>query len=70
VRSGRGRLLIEGEERIVAEGDCALIPPGARRKVYNVGSEPLRIVCPCSPAYSDEDTCLTECAPWPVRLRA
>jgi mannose-6-phosphate isomerase-like protein (cupin superfamily) len=60
VRSGQGRLVIEGEERIVAEGDCALIPPGARHKVFNVGTEPLRILCACSPAYSDEDTCLTE----------
>jgi mannose-6-phosphate isomerase-like protein (cupin superfamily) len=60
VSAGRGRLLVEGEERIVLEGDCALIPPGARHKIFNIGSEPLRIVCACSPAYSDEDTCLTE----------
>jgi mannose-6-phosphate isomerase-like protein (cupin superfamily) len=60
VRSGRGRLHIGGEERIIVEGDCALIPAGARHKVFNVGSEPLQIVCACSPAYSDEDTCLTE----------
>jgi mannose-6-phosphate isomerase-like protein (cupin superfamily) len=60
VRCGRGRLVIEGEELIVAEGDCALIPPGARHKVFNVGGEPLRILCACAPAYSDEDTCLTE----------
>jgi mannose-6-phosphate isomerase-like protein (cupin superfamily) len=60
VRSGRGRLHIGDEQRILAEGDCALIPAGARHKVFNVGSGPLRIVCACSPAYSDEDTCLTE----------
>ena len=60
VRSGSGRLVIEGEQRIVTEGDCALIPPGVRHKIFNVGIEPLRIVCACSPAYSDEDTCLTE----------
>jgi mannose-6-phosphate isomerase-like protein (cupin superfamily) len=28
--------------------------------VFNVGTGPLRIVCACSPAYSDEDTCSTE----------
>jgi mannose-6-phosphate isomerase-like protein (cupin superfamily) len=60
VTAGRGRLLIDGEERIVEEGDCALIPSGARHKVFNVGPEPLRIVCACSPAYSDADTRLLE----------
>jgi len=60
VSSGQGRLIVDGEERMIAEGDCALIPPGARHKVFNTGAAPLRIVCACSPAYSDEDTCLTE----------
>lgn len=60
VSAGKGRLLVDGVERIIAEGDCALIPPGARHKVCNVGSVPLRIVCACSPPYSDEDTTLTE----------
>lgn len=57
---GSGRLSIEGEERLVREGDCALIPPGARHKLFNAGDGPLRIVCACAPAYSDEDTVLTE----------
>ncbi|MCW3028604.1 MAG: Cupin 2 conserved barrel domain protein [Solirubrobacterales bacterium] len=60
VSAGKGRLLVDGAERIIAEGDCALIPPGARHKVFNLGSIPLRIVCACSPPYSDEDTTLTE----------
>lgn len=60
VTSGRGRLVLDGEERIVVEGDCALIAPGARHKLFNVGEGPLRVLCACSPAYSDEDTCLTE----------
>jgi mannose-6-phosphate isomerase-like protein (cupin superfamily) len=60
ITAGRGRLIIDGEERVMQEGDCALIPPGARHKVFNVGAEPLRIVCACSPSYSDEDTCLLE----------
>ena len=60
VTAGRGRLIVDGEERIIAEGDCALIPPGETHKLYNVGEHPLRIVCACSPPYSDEDTCLTE----------
>lgn len=59
VMAGEGRLIIDGEERIIGVGDCALIPPGARHKVLNVGVESLRLLCACSPAYSDEDTCLT-----------
>jgi mannose-6-phosphate isomerase-like protein (cupin superfamily) len=60
ILAGRGLLAVDGEERTVGEGDCALIPPGARHKLRNVGEEPLRVVCACAPAYSDEDTCLTE----------
>jgi mannose-6-phosphate isomerase-like protein (cupin superfamily) len=60
VSAGQGRLIIDGEERVIREGDCALIPPGARHKVFNVGVEPLRLICACSPAYSHGDTCLTE----------
>jgi mannose-6-phosphate isomerase-like protein (cupin superfamily) len=60
VTSGTGRLVIDGEEREVGEGDCALIPPGAVHKLFNTGEQPLRIVCACAPAYSDADTVLTE----------
>jgi mannose-6-phosphate isomerase-like protein (cupin superfamily) len=60
VTAGRGRLVIDGDERLIGVGDCALIEPGARHKLFNVGDEPLRVVCACAPAYSDEDTCLTE----------
>jgi mannose-6-phosphate isomerase-like protein (cupin superfamily) len=60
VVSGRGRLILDGEERELEEGDCALIPPGATHKLHNSGSDPLRIVCACAPPYSDEDTRLTE----------
>ncbi len=60
VTAGRGRLVIDGEERLVEVGDCALIPPGARHKLHNAGAEALCVVCACAPAYSDEDTVLTE----------
>jgi mannose-6-phosphate isomerase-like protein (cupin superfamily) len=60
ISAGRGRLVIEGEERFLGEGDCALIPPGARHKLFNVGERPLRVLCACAPAYSDADTTLTE----------
>jgi mannose-6-phosphate isomerase-like protein (cupin superfamily) len=60
VTAGEGRLILDGEERVIVEGDCALIPPGMRHKIFNAGATPLRILCACAPAYSDEDTCLTE----------
>jgi hypothetical protein len=39
-----------------------LRPDPARRatQLFNVGEQPLRVVCACAPAYSDQDTCLTE----------
>jgi mannose-6-phosphate isomerase-like protein (cupin superfamily) len=60
VTAGRGLLRIDGEERPLGEGDCALIAPGARHKLFNTGEVPLRVLCACAPAYSHEDTCLTE----------
>jgi mannose-6-phosphate isomerase-like protein (cupin superfamily) len=60
VTAGSGRLRVDGEEREIATGDCVVIPPGARHKLWNTGDELLRIVCACSPAYSHEDTILTE----------
>ena len=56
VIAGEGRLSVDDEERVIRAGDCALIPPGARHKVANIGDGPLRIVCACAPAYCDEDT--------------
>jgi mannose-6-phosphate isomerase-like protein (cupin superfamily) len=63
VTAGEGRLVIDGEERPFKEGDCALIPPGARHKLFNTGEAPLKILCACAPAYAEEDTCLTEPPP-------
>jgi mannose-6-phosphate isomerase-like protein (cupin superfamily) len=60
VTAGSGRLRVEGEEREIASGDCVVIPPGARHKLWNTGGELLRVVCACSPAYSHQDTILTE----------
>jgi len=60
ITAGTGRLRIGDEERDVRAGDCAVIPPGARHKIWNTGDDVLRIVCACAPAYSDEDTVLTE----------
>lgn len=58
--AGRGRLRVDGEERDVRPGDCVVLPPGAVHKLWNTGEEPLRLLCCCAPAYTHEDTVLTE----------
>jgi mannose-6-phosphate isomerase-like protein (cupin superfamily) len=57
---GVGRMRLGDEEREVTPGDTVVIPPGVRHKVWNSGDEPLRLLCCCAPAYSHEDTVLTE----------
>jgi mannose-6-phosphate isomerase-like protein (cupin superfamily) len=59
---GAGRIRIDGEERDVSAGDAIAIPPGARHKLWNTGSEPLRLLCCCAPAYEHADTFITEAA--------
>jgi mannose-6-phosphate isomerase-like protein (cupin superfamily) len=57
---GRGRLRVGDEEREVEPGDTVVIAPGLRHKLWNTGAEPLRLLCCCAPAYSHEDTVVTE----------
>ena len=59
VVEGRGRLRVGDAEREVGAGDCAVIPPGERHTILNVGEGPLRILCCCAPAYTHEDTVVT-----------
>jgi mannose-6-phosphate isomerase-like protein (cupin superfamily) len=58
--SGAGRMRLGDEEREVAEGDCVVIPPGVEHKLWNTGPDPLVLLCACAPAYSHEDTVITE----------
>jgi len=58
--AGTGRMRLGEEERNVRAGDCVVIPPGQEHKLTNTGAEPLVLLCACAPAYSDEDTVLTE----------
>ena len=60
ITHGRGRIRIEAEEREVKAGDAVAIPPGRRHKLWNTGSETLRLLCCCSPAYEHDDTVLTD----------
>lgn len=60
ITHGQGRMRIEGEMREVKVGDAIAIPPGKKHKIWNTGTETLRLLCCCAPAYEHEDTVITE----------
>ena len=60
ITAGRGRMRIEAETAEVAAGDAIAIPPGKKHKLWNTGSEILKLLCCCSPAYEHSDTIITE----------
>ncbi len=60
ITHGTGRMRIEAETREVGPGDAIAIRPGQKHKLWNTGSEPLRLLCCCAPAYEDGDTVVTE----------
>jgi quercetin dioxygenase-like cupin family protein len=60
ITHGNGRMRIEGELRDVVVGDAIVITPGQRHKLWNIGTEPLRLLCCCAPAYEHTDTIITE----------
>jgi mannose-6-phosphate isomerase-like protein (cupin superfamily) len=51
---------IDGEVRDVMPGDAIAIPPGAHHKIWNTGTDTLRLLCCCAPGYEHDDTVLTE----------
>jgi mannose-6-phosphate isomerase-like protein (cupin superfamily) len=63
ITAGQGRIRIEQETADVKAGDAIAIPPGKRHKLWNTGSEALRLLCCCAPGYEHSDTFLTEGAP-------
>lgn len=60
ITEGTGKMVIEGEERIVRTGDAIAILPGKRHKIWNIGDNVLKILCCCAPCYEHEDTVITE----------
>jgi len=58
--SGAGRMRLGDDQREVRTGDSVVIPPGVRHKLWNTGEGELKLLCCCAPAYSHEDTVLTE----------
>ena len=60
VTAGHGLMTLGKSVMPVGPGDSILIPPGTPHCIEASGSESLRILCCCSPAYSHEDTELLE----------
>ncbi len=57
---GSGVLRLGDESQNVRAGDCVVIPPGVEHKLTNTADVPIKLLCCCAPAYSHEDTVLTE----------
>jgi len=53
---GEGRMHLGGKDLRLRVGDTVAIPPGTPHNVRNTGSEPLVILCACTPPYAHEDT--------------
>jgi mannose-6-phosphate isomerase-like protein (cupin superfamily) len=53
--SGTGSLRMGEEERAVRKGDAIFIPRMTPHELTNTGSEPMRIMLVCGPAYFRED---------------
>ena len=56
VTRGSGLMILGDETLAIAVGDTVLIPPGTAHCVAATGTEPLHILCCCSPAYRHDDT--------------
>jgi mannose-6-phosphate isomerase-like protein (cupin superfamily) len=53
--SGRGHMVVDGEERDVREGQLIHIPPGKEHEIRNAGRESLQYVSASSPAFRITD---------------
>ena len=60
ITSGKGKMRIGDETTEVKAGDAIAIPPGKKHKLWNTGSEVLRLLCCCAPGYEHSDTFITE----------
>ncbi len=60
VTAGSGLMTLGDRCFKVGAGDTVAIAPGTPHRIEATGTEPLRILCCCSPPYSHEDTELLE----------
>ncbi len=55
VVSGSGLMTVGDETRKVNAGDAVYVPPGHRHTLKNTGSEPIKLILVCGPAFFYED---------------
>ena len=60
ITHGIGRIRVDAEMRDVKPGDAIAILPGQKHKLWNTGTDILRLLCCCAPAYENSDTFITE----------
>ena len=53
--AGRGVMTVGSEHHEVGPGDAVFIPRKHRHSLENTGTEPMRIVLVCGPAFSHDD---------------
>jgi len=58
ITQGSGLMRLGEQQFTVGVGDSICITPGTLHNIKNTGELPLKILCSCSPAYSDSDTVL------------
>ena len=58
ITQGHGLMRLGNKTFSVASGDTICIPPNTEHNIKNTGSDTLKILCCCSPAYSHHDTLL------------
>ena len=56
IKSGKGLMTLGDETFEVKKGDTIYIPVGIQHRIQNTGKGILKILCCCSPPYSDNDT--------------
>lgn len=60
IQSGTGKMILNENEYVINYGDTICISPGSAHCVENTGSEDLKILCCCAPAYNHDDTVLLD----------
>jgi mannose-6-phosphate isomerase-like protein (cupin superfamily) len=55
---GRGVMTVGDEQQEVAAGDAIYVPRGHRHTLANTGSEPIKLLVVCGPAFFYEDEVL------------
>lgn len=62
ITAGNGVMTLGGKSFNVMPGDTIHIPPGTAHNIHNTGTDELRILCACAPAYAHGDTELIDTA--------